>query len=232
MDFLRRLHPGHADSAAAARLDRAPRWATSGEAPQAAVVATPFVAPAPNDVRAARSHTDVTAPLRSAGTELQRPARPLPVAAAAAVAVAAPQRSNPAPSQLPDRPVASHDGKPIAGQRALSAAPGRVGAAPLGAALFEHPRAVRETAPSTTPAEPLARNRPTREPPAPLRAQALQQAARAQRADAAPVVHVTIDRIDVRVPAPASAPAPTRKPRAASTAAPLGDYLRASGGRR
>ncbi len=69
-----------------------------------------------------------------------------------------------------------------------------------------------------------------RNPAPPLRAQALQQAARTQQADAAPVVHVTIDRIDVRLPAPTSDPAPARKARPASTLAPLGEYLRAHNG--
>jgi|JI10StandDraft_1071094.scaffolds.fasta_scaffold1529676_2 hypothetical protein len=49
-----------------------------------------------------------------------------------------------------------------------------------------------------------------------------------------PIVHVTIDRIDVRLPAGDAAPSPReRRPRAAGAVAPLSDYLRGTqrGGR-
>ena len=41
----------------------------------------------------------------------------------------------------------------------------------------------------------------------------------------APIVHVTIDRIDVRAPAPAQAPRAPAKPRPAPSTS-LADYLR------
>jgi hypothetical protein len=48
---------------------------------------------------------------------------------------------------------------------------------------------------------------------------------------ARPVIHVTIDRIEVRAPAPASKPATIGRPRPQSTVS-LADYLREGGGRK
>jgi hypothetical protein len=59
---------------------------------------------------------------------------------------------------------------------------------------------------------------------APLTARALAMKAPAA-ADQRPVVHVTIDRIDVRAPAEAAAPKPPSRPRA-TTSVSLNDYLR------
>ncbi|AGK49754.1 hypothetical protein BTI_3886 [Burkholderia thailandensis MSMB121] len=61
---------------------------------------------------------------------------------------------------------------------------------------------------------------------APLQAAAVAGRAASTRADAPSVVHVSIERIDVRMPAaPPAAPQPAPKPRA-TPAMPLGDYLR------
>lgn len=67
------------------------------------------------------------------------------------------------------------------------------------------------------------------QPRAPLRITTVLQAGAAERertAEPAPIVHLTIDRIDVRLPsAPVAATPPARR-RAASAVGGLGDYLR------
>jgi hypothetical protein len=63
----------------------------------------------------------------------------------------------------------------------------------------------------------------------PLRPEAVREAARP--AVPAPVVHVTIDRIDVRLPsAPAPAGRAAPRPRPSSAQPALGDYLRGHAG--
>ncbi|MFM0053352.1 hypothetical protein [Caballeronia grimmiae] len=78
-------------------------------------------------------------------------------------------------------------------------------------------------------AEPPAPPAHARAPTAPAPQRPLSAAALAQRvlpsACEATVVHVTIDRIDVRAPAAAPAPRPQAKPRA-KPAMSLADYLR------
>ena len=79
---------------------------------------------------------------------------------------------------------------------------------------------------TTPPQPPLAP--PPRSDAAPLSESAV--AARiAAPADAAPVIHVTIDRIDVRAPQ-AERPAPSPKAARRQPAVSLGDYLRNGGG--
>jgi hypothetical protein len=80
------------------------------------------------------------------------------------------------------------------------------------------------------PAPPLVGH--PRVSPLPLRAETVRDATRAAGPAAPPVVHVTIDRIDVRLP-PAAAPASPAAARArpASAQPALGDYLRANGTR-
>lgn len=75
--------------------------------------------------------------------------------------------------------------------------------------------------------EPFASlSRPATEIRPPLSDNTVAQRFSAQRPEAPAIVHVTIDRIDVRMPAAAQASQqPTPKPRAASAVA-LGDYLR------
>lgn len=217
MDFLRRLHPGHADSPAAARLERAPRWAMGREAGRQAQAA-PLAARAP----AEETHTtpaDACLP-QPAVTEVARTHTTAP----AAIVVVAPPRSHPVHLLAADprtpKPVASPAG-PRAAQTVepLQAAPD-----PSRPPAYELPRPGRETAVAAGQPKPGVAVRPA--PAAPLRTQTLQQAQRPAKPDAAPVVHVTIDRIDVRVPAPADPSAPARKPRPTSTVAPLADYLR------
>lgn len=106
---------------------------------------------------------------------------------------------------------------------------GRAGpaAADLSAAA---PRVRAASGGSAWPAQVPARAAPTGLPLAPARAAMLAAPSAPARADAAPVVHVHIDRIDVRAPAAAPAPAAPHAARPAP-ARSLGDYLR-QGGRR
>lgn len=83
--------------------------------------------------------------------------------------------------------------------------------------------------PLRTTAVPARSPRVEAPPLAPLRIATVLQAGAAERertAEPAPIVHVTIDRIDVRLPsAPVAATPPARR-RPASTVGGLGDYLR------
>lgn len=60
----------------------------------------------------------------------------------------------------------------------------------------------------------------------PLRAEAVRERDRGAADEPAPVIHVTIDRIDVRLPSTAATPPAPARRRAAPTVAALGDYLR------
>lgn len=157
------------------------------------------------------------------------PAMPQPVAiepeparsaAAAPVVIAAPSRLQATHLPMPDPRAAGNPPSP-ADARAVQPDAER-----------SRPPALAPTRPADAnaalagPPQPIASVRPAPGAAAPLRPQALQQAQRTAKPDAAPVVQVTIDRIDVRMPAPSGAPAPGRKARPASAVAPLADYLR------
>jgi hypothetical protein len=209
MDFLRRLHPAHADSTAAAWLERAPRWAIGREAGRQAPAA-------PLAARASAEKTHAT----PADAGLPPPAMPQPAVTEAV------HTHTMAPAAIVDG--APGAPKSVASPTDPRAAPplGPLQAAPDTSRppVFERPGPGRETAIAAGRPKPSSAVRPAAA--APLRTQTLQRAQRAAKPDAAPVVHVTIDRIDVRVPAPAESSAPARKPRPASTVAPLADYLR------
>jgi hypothetical protein len=106
-----------------------------------------------------------------------------------------------------------------------SAPPPSPHAAPVSRVVHVHEAGI------TPPLEAAPRSRPQRDdPPAPptpqrpLSAIALAQRVQATKSDTT-VVHVTIDRIDVRAPVPAQTPRAQPKPRAAP-AMSLADYLR------
>lgn len=247
MDFLRRLHPRHADATGAVRPDLG-AWRAAGlprrvaasdqpgemapepAQPGTASPSSPFVAepahaiPAPG-AKNGRPAASLVA-LDTAGLQ---GARPVPAAGEALAAVPAGEASAPSlatsthalsASALPARPVTPAGPARTSPMHAPERPQGddRPGAAAARAA----PPALAASALRTGPASSL---------PPPLRAdvQALQ---RAPDAAAPTVVQVTIDRIDVRLPperAPAAAPS---RPRPAPTVA-LADYLRErDGGRR
>jgi len=89
---------------------------------------------------------------------------------------------------------------------------------------------VREPAAVAMPVAPTPRTMTSAPTVSPLREEALRERAQPPRAEPAPIVHVTIDRIDVRLPAP-PAPLPSpRRARPASAVPPLADYLRGRSG--
>ena len=134
----------------------------------------------------------------------------------------------PAPTRTRIAPIETHASPhpvPRSAPPPSAHAPARPPAAPVSRVVHVHEAAI---APALDAAPPL---RPQRaDPPAPptpqrpLSALALAQRVHTTKSDAT-VVHVTIDRIDVRAPAPAQAPRAQAKPRAAPTMA-LADYLR------
>lgn len=143
-----------------------------------------------------------------------------------------------------DLPAARHAAAPAAAQRAKSvdapvlpgAAPASVPAAAVRRDTPPTPTAQRHVepvgagpaplpAPDATP--PRAAALPAPQPfatPGPLSAATLAQ--RPTAAPPPPVIHVTIDRLDVRLPAPAPAPAAVTASRRTAATLPLADYLR------
>ncbi len=222
MDFLRRLYPGHADSPAAARLERAPCWATGREAGRQAQAA-PLSARAPAE-EASASPADAGLPPPAMPQPAVTEAARTHTTAPAAMVDVAPPRSHPVPLPTPEPRESKPADSPADTRAAQADGPLQAATQPSGPPAFELPTSAREAAVVAAQGKPGTALRPA--PAAPLRTQTLQQAQRAAKPEAAPVVHVTIDRIDVRVPAPANASAPARKPRPASTVAPLADYLR------
>lgn len=162
--------------------------------------------------------------------------RPLPATAAAAGAERVQAALGEAGWQPVPAATRAEDGVPQPpANRPLPASTHRVGPSPVAAprgAVPLLPRPLRLDQPSPGPQREPA-------PPAgaqgdgavagpapqrPLSARALAQRVQPLRNDA-PIVHVTIDRIDVRAPAPPPEPRPHTKPRPAPTMS-LADYLR------
>jgi len=233
MDFLRRLHPSHAEGFAAARLDLPPRWAAA--APASPLTAVP-----------ARARTSLSADDdRSAANTAQAPVDHglLPAASHAAPQTSGtgPARAAPAVHMAPtgygiERPSSGAELRgpverdaPRVRPQARQAKPERAPLLQPGGALRVLPTTTGlSTADGTAPNQRIV-DRGRHKPQDPLRPPVLQQAAqRVAKGDAAPVVHITIDRIDVRIPPGQPDAPPARKPRAAATVAPLAEYLRAS----
>ena len=251
MDFLRRLHPSMAARPEAARLARpaAGLWAAQPHVPGNGTNSTdqrpaPEASPLRSDdlrhpetagsTPAMRGPaTDVASPAalngrpgKTAETERSEPgtttpSRPREVPAralGAAVADGGLVKADlpPAPPQRPPR--ATRPDEPPA-LNARQSESDLVDATPAAA-----------HAPVQPPVPPLVKG--LRSTPPPLRAETVRDATRAVGPAAPPVVRVTIDRIDVRLP-PAAAPASpaAARTRPASAQPALGDYLRANGSR-
>jgi len=243
MDFLRRLHPSAAAQPDAARLVP-PVWggvATPSPVQAAIAGASPARLderdPGPRPVPGAMQARPVTAGHRArrstpeettadAPEPARRPTQPLAVEPPRAATKSddrqnahAPPRTGawPAPAPFPS-PLSA---PPPAPRPAVSTRVARSG--PQAQSSTDATASVR---PAATPTPGLPAGRPLA---GPLRVESLRDVVR--EAASAPVVHVTIDRIDVRLP-PAPAPAaraPTR-PRTASGVPSLGDYLRPGNG--
>lgn len=221
MDYLRRLHPAHADHGSAARLD-----APLALAATVALSPTTFEVPAPSPTEAARATVPDAAPLRASQrplTEISpRAAPPVEIATSLATSLAAPHRS---PVATPSQPM----------RLTRSALP------PSMVPARATPPSIDATAQPAQPAEapPLTRAEPRSSPAArrpepsavavalqPLRAEAVRERDRGAADEPAPIIHVTIDRIDVRLPSTAATPPAPGRRRAAPTVGALGDYLR------
>lgn len=225
MDFLRRLHPRHAARADAAVPDLG-AWRVAAlplaSVGQAAVATGPVPSELP--VASPRSPADADAANRSRPVADMAPLRPV-----------ARQASSPAPSNTPDSV------RPAPADARVSTRPARVPARRTQAAVTDDPyEAPRLRSPAATVAAPVvtaSRPAPKSSPPSPQApltsvlsagTRALQWLAdRPAAAPERPVVHVSIDRIDVRIP-PAPAVTP-RKPRAVSNVGTLSEYLRGHG---
>ena len=225
MDFLRRLAPPREGDLSRAVAVLPSRFA--GEVPLRSTPAPGEAAGSFDDAlppadaqtpppRLQRAHP---APAEAVPAVQRTVLHPVPVTAAqpgtgaAAPARHAPPR-DPMPPAQPNPPAAKVDG---------ASAPARREAVARGepAVPPARPRAAASATPAAT--------RPAIAPPIANPLSPRTVAARAQAAEPPrPVIHVTIDRIDVRTPAaPARAPAPA-KPRAAAPSVSLADYLRGS----
>jgi hypothetical protein len=229
MDFLRRLDPGRAAAPGAARLVVPPRWLEPATPPpesaseRIGASSVPSATPLPHARVAAapieREHSPGRNPspglAESVRSPTPGPRRPAPDELARPRSVG-PGAAPPAPSAGATPAVGSASQVDSVGLRVALARPHPPDA-------DAGPRARAEPLPLVpTPSHAV--------PDRPLRADALAER-RPRAASEPPVVHVTIDRIDVRLPAAVDAsPSPReRRPRAASAVAPLSEYLRGGG---
>jgi len=236
MDFARRLAPMHDGDASramavlpsrfageregAAALDSA---ADHGEPPWREAGATPQMAER-SDASAPSRH-DGLAPAQAAGA----PAITTPRSAPSVKVRVDAGRQHEGPSAT--APMAS-----VAARASVAATPHEM---PSSIATSAVPHTAELSGADAAPATPMRAIAAGAMPIAPTTRQPLSDAVLAARhaiEPSRPVVHVTIDRIDVRAPSTAAREAATPRPRQTASSVSLGDYLRqrsgASGGRR
>lgn len=226
MDYLRRLHPRQAGRADAAVPDlgawRLAGMPPGGDASLDAASRPSLLPPAATEPAFSLANTALAVePLARAGATVREVHAPPRAAAAAGLAAIETSHATPAATAHATAAAA----KPT--DRRGAAAPLLPPQAPHSATS---PRLAVDAKAARALPQPSSPN--TAVPP--LRGDARALAARDHAADMAvpPVVHVSIDRIDVRIPA---APAPTaaaRRPRAESSVGALTDYLRGDGRQR
>jgi hypothetical protein len=220
--FLQRLAPAFRDGTHAARPVLGPRFAPAEAlAPAPSRPAVPAAPPL-----GARTHAGPLVPEQQLdGTPPQ--------------AIPAPRNDRP-DDTTPLRPTAVRpalrpgvaETLPAAVHRPAVALPtGRVDAAVPPVVRPSVPTAASpaKAAPPDLTAQHVPAALPVPETPAPtglLSPATLAQRMPAPPPPAAPVIHVTIDRLDVRLPTPAPAPAAVIAPRRAAATLPLADYLR------
>lgn len=240
MDFLRRLHPRHAEAPGAVRPDLG-AWRAAGLPRQGVAcedIGTTDGPPAPGDD--GRSSMVAAAPTFAAAVPLQAEApvakhpRRADAAAAAQTAHGPPQptgpdviavapRDRPTPSASPAPPPAPPPA--LRPDPARTPAPAVVSVPPARPAAAAWPAApARAAAAPAAGVAPLWPARPLRAEVQPLRPAAAEPAAPT-------VVQVTIDRIDLRLPPERAAAAAPRRARPAPAVA-LADYLRDRDGER
>lgn len=234
MDFLRRLDPGRASTAAAARPALPPAMATmpvpSLAAPSSRLassyaqpsVAAPGTTGAWPDAMATAPHEDRTPPRQAAPRAPFDAALRGPVQAAPATPDPQTSRALEPLRSRAESAVSSAQQNVGGSLRGPLVEPSRVPEGPLEFTPLHAPRRAATVAPS----------RQGRAPPAalgqPLSAAALQARASASPAAVAapaPALHVTIDRIEVRAAAAAPNPVPAQR-RPKPSAVSLADYLR------
>lgn len=225
MDYLRRLHPRLAGRAEAAVPDlsawRAAVLTLGGDAaidtPSRASMYPPFAA----DHAAPPANSGAVHGLRPATDELRGHGVDLPL------------RSNGREDRVTSEadPAAQFAATPRAGPIAAPAAPRDAGSSAHSPRWMPAPQRSPDVAPApASPTLPLATGR---QAPPPIRHghPRPRAAVDESRATAPPVVHVSIDRIDVRIP-PAPAAAAPRRTSAVSNVGTLADYLRGDSRRR
>jgi hypothetical protein len=223
MDFLRQLFPGHTEPPSAARLDVPPRFASlripveanlPPGTPAAQAATRPPATPA-GQSHGAHVDSHVADPMPQSGPPPHPPRPRLPAhesQVAQPAGLDTPPRVPALPTPTSPAPLASRLSNPVP--------PARTGGAPI----------AREPAAIAMPAAPTPQSIASAPTLSPLREEALRERAQPPRAEPAPIVHVTIDRIDVRLPAP-PVPLPSpRRARPASGVPPLADYLRGRSG--
>jgi hypothetical protein len=237
VDYLRRLQPTRAEPSGAARVDLGSRFApvrtsvAPGLSPDGPWLDSPAPAsevtgadrpgpaagrsPPPIAAPGSASRADAAAEPDLLHVPRHRQAAASPHASAALAdpgQSAAADGSTPVPRRPPHRAATP---APQRAQPDAAAAPS-LRAVALPSAIDAHPGAWPAARRPPPAAEPAAPTHPLR--PASLPAP--------QAAAAPPVIHVTIDRIDVRMP-PAAAPAgPARRARPPAAAPSLAEYLR------
>lgn len=223
MDYLRRLHPrqaGRADAAVADlgdwRLAGMPQGgdASLDAASRQSLLPPAAIAPAFSPTAAALA----VGPSARTGATVREAHAPPRAAAAADRAAIETDHATPAAAAHATLEAA----KPMDRRGAAappptthSATSSQLAAAAKAAPALPHPRSPGTAVP-------------------PLRGDARALATRDHAADSAvpPVVHVSIDRIDVRIPAAPAPAAAARRPRAESNVGTLADYLRGDGRQR
>lgn len=229
MDLLQSLariaHSPPTTEAGTLRAALPSRFEPDAEPPQtrAPSTSTPIAQPAVAD--------DVHRPSPMVLPSPSSPARPSPVRAIAAAS--SPEAPSPIVPTLPETTPGAHIPAPtvrlhsIQAQSAGTAIRGTEAIPARSPATGAKPAAGELRAPVRSAVTPTAQRTALRSP-TPLRSETV--AAHTRPVDTpAPIIHVTIDRLEVRAPAAASTPpVPRRKP--ATPSVSLGDYLRGAGG--
>ena len=223
--FLQRLAPAMAGDPGRVRAALTPRFAVASTGPwDADADAAPTRAtesPPPRD-EAVQSAADNRAQVQAHRPDAQVP-RPTGTNAAQILQPAFDaQRAAIPAAPTPSRPLHATPMHPLFEAPAVAMAPGALQLAPRDTIEADAPLHTHAPPPfqAAAPATAHIAARP------PLRDSVIEQRVAARRTSAPPVVHVTIDRIDVRVPPAPPAPRPAARPRSAASATPLADYLR------
>jgi len=228
MDYLRRLHPRQAGPADAAVPDlgawRLAGMPLGGDASLDAASRASLLPPAATEPAVSPTNTALpVGPPALAGASVREAHAPPRAATAAGLAAIATDHATPAAAARATGAAA----KPMDRRGAATAVLPPQASAPDSTTS---PRLAADA--KASPALPQPSPPGTARPP--LRGDARALATGDHAADTAvpPVVHVSIDRIDVRIPAAPAPAAAARRPRTDSSVGTLADYLRGDGRQR